>query len=153
MTVSKYTETRLWQPMGAEGPGSWSLDSEKSGFEKMFVGLNGRAIDTIKLGWLFLHQGKNGQQQVVPAEWVQASTSLDNGIETARGEHAGYYNNYWWLDVENKAYYAEGDFCQFIYVYPAANLVLVRHGSDCGGVYWTGMLGDLSQFIEKELAQ
>ena len=34
MSVSEYLETRLWQPMGAQGDGSWSLDSERSGFEK-----------------------------------------------------------------------------------------------------------------------
>jgi CubicO group peptidase (beta-lactamase class C family) len=29
MSVSEFMETRLWQPMGSEGDGSWSLDSEK----------------------------------------------------------------------------------------------------------------------------
>ena len=50
MSVADYLETRLWQPMGAEADGSWSLDSERSGFEKMESGINGRAIDFAKLG-------------------------------------------------------------------------------------------------------
>ena len=30
MSVSQYMESRLWQPMGAEGDGFWSLDSESA---------------------------------------------------------------------------------------------------------------------------
>jgi CubicO group peptidase (beta-lactamase class C family) len=152
MSVSEYLETRLWGPMGAEGDGSWDLDSERSSFERMSVGINGRAIDLAKLGWLFLHEGKVGDRQIVSQAWVEQVTQATDAIYTARADHANYYQNYWFLDVENEAYYAEGNFCQFIYVYPAADLVLVRNGSDCGGTYWTGLLGDIAQAIEVELA-
>jgi len=153
MPVAEYLATRLWGPMGAEADGSWDLDSEKSGFERMSVGINGRAIDFAKLGWLYLNGGRVGERQVVAQDWVAQVTDATDAIYTARADHAYYYQNYWWLDVENGAYYAEGNFCQFIYVYPAADLVLVRHGSDCGGVYWTGLLGDIAQAIEGELNQ
>jgi CubicO group peptidase (beta-lactamase class C family) len=151
MSVSKYLETRLWEPMGAEGDGSWDLDSENSGFERMSVGINGRAADFAKLGWLFLNEGMAGDHQVVPKDWVDQVTNSSDAIYTARGEHADYYQYYWFLDVENEAVYAEGNFCQFIYVYPAADLVLVRHGADCGGTYWTGLLGEIAQAIETEI--
>jgi CubicO group peptidase (beta-lactamase class C family) len=148
MSVSEYLETRLWQPMGAEGDGSWSLDSERSGFEKMSVGINGRAIDFAKLGWLFLNEGKNGERQVVPAAWVEEATRVDQTTDPA-----AHYQYYWWVDAEHNAYNAEGNFCQFIYVYPDADLVLVRHGNDCGGPYWTGLLGDIAQWVDERLDQ
>jgi CubicO group peptidase (beta-lactamase class C family) len=119
----------------------------------MSVGVNGRAIDFAKLGWLFLNGGRNGDRQVVPAAWVEQVTRASDAIYTARAEHAYYYQNYWWLDVENDAYYAEGNMCQFIYVYPDADLVLVRHGRDCGGTYWTGLLGDIAEWIEPRLVE
>jgi CubicO group peptidase (beta-lactamase class C family) len=149
-TVSEYLETRLWQPMGAEADGSWSLDSERSGFEKMSVGVNGRAIDFAKLGWLFLNKGKNGDRQVVPAAWVEDSTRMDTTTDPAADYQYG-----WWLDVSRNpnAYYAEGNWCQFIYVYPDADHVLVRHGNDCGGTYWTGLLGDIAQWLEPRLVE
>jgi CubicO group peptidase (beta-lactamase class C family) len=153
MSVSEYLETRLWKPMGAEGDGSWDLDSERSGFERMSVGINGRAVDFAKLGWLYLNGGKVGDRQVIPQAWVNQISRGTDAIFTNRGEHTNYYLNYWFLDVENRAYYAEGNFCQFIYVYPAADLVLVRHGFDCGGTYWTGLLGDIAVAIEAELNQ
>jgi CubicO group peptidase (beta-lactamase class C family) len=148
MSVSEYLETRLWQPMGAEGDGSWSLDSERSGFEKMNTGVNGRAVDFAKLGWLFLNEGRNGDRQVVPATWVKEATRADTTTDPAT-----HYQYYWWVDVERNAYYAEGDLCQFIYAYPGADLVLVRHGRDCGGTYWTGLLGDIAQWLEKRLVE
>lgn len=151
MPVSKYLETRLWKPMGAEGEGSWDLDSENSGFERMSVGINGRAIDFARLGWLFLNEGRVGDRQVIPQAWVDEVTLASDAIFTDRGDHANYYQNYWFLDVENEAFYAEGNFCQFIYVYPASDLVLVRHGSDCGGTYWTWLLGEIAQAIEAEI--
>jgi hypothetical protein len=43
--------------------------------------------------------------------------------------------------------------CQFIYVCPKADLVLVRHGRDCGGTYWTGLLGDIAQWLEPRLVE
>jgi hypothetical protein len=151
MTVSEYLSTRLWGPMGAEADGSWDLDSERSGFERISVGINGRAIDLAKLGWLFLHGGKAGEQQVVPQAWVEQVASGTDAIYTDRAEHANFYLNYWWLDVEREAYFAEGNFGQWIYVYPEANLVLVRTGMNTGGVYWTGLLGQIAEAIEDEL--
>lgn len=149
MSVSEYMETRLWQPMGAEGEGSWSLDSERSGFEKMFVGVNGRAIDLVKLGWLFLNDGKNGDVQVVPESWVQEATRLDTSTDPAED-----YQYYWWIDSEHGAYYAEGDKCQFIYVYPKADLVLARFGKDCGefvfGIHWMKIM---AEYLDTEVLQ
>lgn len=152
MTVSEYLATRLWKPMGAEGDGSWDLDSKRSGFERMSVGINGRAIDFAKLGWLFLHGGKVEGQQIVPRAFVDQVGSATGAIYTARAAHAYYYLHYWWLDAEREAFYAEGNFGQWIYVYPAADLVLVRHGTGTGGVYWTGLLGEMAQAIEAKLA-
>jgi CubicO group peptidase (beta-lactamase class C family) len=146
MTVSEYMETRLWQPMGAEGDGSWSLDSEQSGFEKMFVGVNGRAIDLVKLGWLFLNNGKNGDTQVVPTSWVEEATRLDTDTDPTAD-----YQYYWWIDTESGGYFAEGDKCQFIYVYPRADLVLARFGTDCGGTSFITWMRTIAQWLEPQL--
>lgn len=146
MTVSEYLETRLWQPMGAEGDGSWSLDSESSGFEKMESGVNGRAIDFGKLGWIFLNEGRNGDRQVVPASWVEEATRVDTDTDPAEE-----YQYFWWVDVERDAYYAEGKYCQIVYVYPRADVVIVRMGRTCGDAYWTGIAGDLAKWLDVRL--
>ena len=148
MAVAEYLETRLWQPMGAEAEGSWSLDSRRSGFEKMESGINGRAIDFVKLGWLFLNGGRNGERQVVPRAWIEEATRVDTTTDPAAEYQYG-----WNVDVEKDSYYAEGHLCQFVYVYPAARLVLVRMGLNCGGTYWTGFLGGFAQAIERRFSE
>jgi CubicO group peptidase (beta-lactamase class C family) len=56
---------------------SWSLDSHDSGFEKMSMGLNARAIDFAKFGQLFLDNGRWQGKEVIPGKWVVESTSPD----------------------------------------------------------------------------
>ena len=147
MSLSTFMETRLWQPMGAEADGTWSLDSETSGYEKVFVGINGRAIDFAKLGWLYMNDGRNGSHQVIPDGFVDEATRVDTTTDPAP-----HYQYYWWIDEDRNSYYAQGDHCQYIYVDPAADLVLVRHGLTCGDtddvdVDWVGFLGGLVDWL------
>jgi CubicO group peptidase (beta-lactamase class C family) len=141
--VTEYLQTRIWDPLGMEFGGSWSLDSDKSGFEKMETGVNARAIDFAKFGQLYLNDGNWGGEQVVPEAWVSESTAPQNGSE---GE--GYYPE-WFADRPGDAYYgfmwwgmardhdrydfmAEGDKGQFIYISPHNRLVIVRNGINYG---------------------
>lgn len=146
MSVTEYTQTRLWDRIGMEYDGAWALDSEESGFEKMEAGLNARPIDFAKLGRLFLDDGNWDGEQVVSAEWVDESTSLDPATHNAEYySHAwgpfvyddgnGFYKYMWygWLrEGQDPDFMAEGDHGQFIYVSPAYNAIIVRNGSEYG---------------------
>jgi CubicO group peptidase (beta-lactamase class C family) len=147
LPVAEYAETRLWQPMGAEGAGSWSIDSEDHGFEKMFVGVNGRAIDFAKLGWLYLNDGRNGTRQVVPERFVAEATREDTSTDPAPE-----YQYLWWIDHDRESYFANGDHGQFIYIDPNANLVIVRHGRGVGDLDWVRFMGDLAEWIKPQLS-
>lgn len=145
-TVAEFAEGRLWQPMGAEGDGSWSLDRADDGLEKMFVGLNGQAIDFAKLGWLYLNHGRVGNEQVVSSDFVAEATSRDTSTDPAAN-----YQYLWWIDEDNPgAYYANGDHGQFIYVDPDAEVVITRNGDGPGGLDWVRFLGELAQWIDTQ---
>ena len=88
MSVTEYTQTRPWDPLGMEFDGAWALDSVESGFENMEAGLNAPAIDFAKLGQLFLQGGVWEGEQVVPEAWVEESTSLDPS-----SQDAAYYSH------------------------------------------------------------
>lgn len=153
MSVTEYTQTRLWDPLGMEFSGAWALDSEASGFEKMEAGLNARAIDYAKLGRLFLEGGNWDGVRVVSSEWVQESTSLDPATHNpgyyandfgqeiyANGD--GYYQYMWYgrlREGEPSDFFAEGDHGQIIYVSPAHRLIIIRNGTAYGipGSQWT----------------
>lgn len=74
MSVSDYMASRLWQPLGAASDASWSLDSERSGFEKMESGLNATALDHARFGLLLLHGGEWNRRRIVSREWVRSAT-------------------------------------------------------------------------------
>ncbi len=70
MPVAEYLQERIWKPLGTEFDASWSLDSQKSGFEKMESGINARAVDYARFGLLYLHNGFWNGQQILPAAWI-----------------------------------------------------------------------------------
>jgi len=147
-SISHYLQETLWKPLGMEAPGSWSLDSTHDGFEKSESGLNGRAIDFAKFGQLFLQGGTWQGRQLIPASWVNESTSTQ--VPTS----PGYYAYFWWMsspDGRHYHYSAMGNLGQYIYVVPEQQLVFVRFGTGFGGVDWPGFFEQLSAQIQKAL--
>ena len=147
MSVTDYMQTRLWDPLGMEFPGSWSTDSLESDFEKMETGVNARAIDFAKFGRLYLNNGIWEGVQVVPEEWVSASLQENPDFEEPAyfGEdfgrkihdiaNGGYYQYMWYglhRDGGANDFFAEGNHGQIIYVSPQANLIIVRNGETYG---------------------
>lgn len=133
MTVSEYMQEKIWKPMGAEYPASWSLDSEESGFEKMESGINARAVDYARFGSIFLHNGFWNGAQILSEEWIYESTSpiqRDLGHEVLND--GKWYYKYHWAGLQNVDgtydYYAHGHFEQLVYVAPRKNVVIVRLG-------------------------
>ncbi|HSJ32940.1 MAG TPA: serine hydrolase [Longimicrobiales bacterium] len=124
----------LWSRIGADAPASWSLDTEKHGFEKMESGFNATAIDLAKIGRLFLREGDWDGDRILRRDWVRASIEPDSAAGRAR------YGYFWWVQRgdggEPNRYYAEGRFGQLIYVAPHRDLVIVRTGRTDGDVNW-----------------
>lgn len=147
-TVSDYLARRLWQPMGAEADASWSLDSERSGFEKMESGVNAVARDYARFGLLFAREGRAGERQVVPAEWVAQATS-----GTAAEGATDSYAFHWWTGPSTQDRFPEGhalawgNFGQFVYVAPDRDLVIVRLGDDYGVDDWPERLAQLASAL------
>ena len=148
-SVTNYTREKLWDPLGMEFDGSWSLDSEESGFEKMEAGLNARAIDYAKFGRLYLNNGARDGEQVIPVDWVQDSVTIDRSTHHPSyypdefGQRIfqdlnGYYKYMWYGYLRDGGYdfAAEGDHGQFIYVSPHKNLIIVRNGLKYGIPWW-----------------
>jgi CubicO group peptidase (beta-lactamase class C family) len=146
MPVATYLETRLWRPLGMEADGSWSLDSEASGFEKMESGLNGRPVDFAKFGLLFARGGRWQGRQLIPRAWVEDPAVVETRVAEAP---APGYQYFWWVqdDRRPRAQFARGKYAQHVYVVPEHDLVLVRFGRDFGYPHWPELLGDLAARI------
>jgi CubicO group peptidase (beta-lactamase class C family) len=128
MSVSDYMASRLWQPLGAGSDASWSLDSARSGFEKMESGLNATTLDHARFGLLLLHGGQWNRRRIVSQEWVRTATRTYTATDFPNP-----YGHFWWIDGRRPdRFYALGNYGQYIYVDPRADVVVVRLGSDWG---------------------
>lgn len=119
--VTAYLEEKVWSQLGMEYPGSWTIDSEQSGFEKMQVGINARAVDFAKLGRLYLNAGNWNGKQVLSSDWIKKSTQIDKAHDFSDD-----YKYLWWVNANG--YSAKGAFGQYIYVFPKQNMIIVRFG-------------------------
>jgi hypothetical protein len=91
--------------------------------------------DMAKIGWLYLNNGRWGDQQLVPEKWVTDSTRKHINATLFDG-----YGYQWWV-TPGKYYAAVGYNGQFIFVVPDKNMVAV----------FTSVLDQVDFFIPEEL--
>jgi len=143
LSVSEFFGREIWRKIGAEYNASWSLDSDKSGFEKMESGINFRAVDFIKIGSMVLHSGFWNGSQIIDSEWLKLSTSCEFPIDDGEydnsflaGKNIGY-KYMWYCTPSAQSGYdiiAWGKSDQIMYISPANDLVVLRTGKTDGGV-------------------
>ncbi len=96
-------------------------------------GLNLRTRDYAKFGQLFLQGGEWKGEQIVPADWVKDSTiNHAPNIHPVRGSGYGYQ---WWVPMPQEGpskgdFFAVGIYGQYIYVNPAAGIVIAKNAAD-----------------------
>jgi CubicO group peptidase (beta-lactamase class C family) len=127
-SAAAYAREHLFEPIGIvdyawEGSGpddSWG-----------YSGLSLHPLDMARLGYLYLRSGKWGELQVVPADWVESSTSP----QITAGTMAENYGYQWW--VGDDMFMMQGYGGQFVYVLPAQDLVVVFTGALSPRRYFT----------------
>lgn len=127
--------------LAALSPASWSLDSEASGFEKMESGINARAVDYVRFGLVFLHDGFWNGAQILPKDWVRESTTPDCAWSVALVPGLDSYYKYHSWGIRNGDgtydFFALGKYDQIVYVAPRRRMVVVRLGGrPHGAVSW-----------------
>lgn len=139
MSVSLYTQKKIWEPMGMEFDSFWTLDSEEKGFERTLVGFKASAVDLARFGLLFLHRGNWNGKKILSERWVQEATS-PNPQDSREWKVfpfwpklGGFYKYHWWgLKNSDQSYdfMARGNLGQLIYISPSTRTVIVRLGSE-----------------------
>ncbi|WP_100643829.1 serine hydrolase domain-containing protein [Alteromonas facilis] len=129
MSLTEYAQQYLWEPLGMQDDAYWMQDDD--GMELALGGLNITVRDYAKFGWLYANAGHLNGQQIVPADWVDASTHAQdehvkgsNDIENTVDYGYGYQ---WWLPPGRQdEFMARGIYDQYIYVDPDAKVVIVK---------------------------
>lgn len=146
-SITGYMQQRLWNPLGMEAGGSWSIDHAPDGLEKTSCCLAATARDFAKFGRLYLNKGLWDGRQIVPQAWVTASTQIDI---SAGG--AWNYQHMWWLIAKDRPdFMAAGHLGQFLYINPSVGVIIVRLGKSMGGLSreeWEQVFMSLSDRIQ-----
>ena len=128
-SLTAYLQEKIWQPLGTEYNAYWLVDGQN--MEMALGGLNATLRDYAKLGQLFLHQGKWKGKQIVPTDWVKASTTVKEEHlmpQSKNSAHPGIgYGYQWWVPESKEGeFMAIGVFNQFTYINPTTNTVIVK---------------------------
>jgi hypothetical protein len=119
--------SRLLAPLGIE---SFFLGNEEHG---VLGDIELRPRDMMKLGQLYLNEGKWNGKEIISRDWVNESTST----KIVAGPDLGYGYFWWthdfkWKDKTVKSFFAWGYGGQYIFVVPSLKLVVAMTGS-----HWT----------------
>ena len=117
---------KLMAPLGLEADPVMLIDGKGVAF--VLGGLNLRTRDYARMGQLFLQNGMWNGTQIVPADWVAASTA--NSAPATPPAHG--YGFQWWLpsDATDGEYFARGIYGQYIYVNQPEGIVVALNSAD-----------------------
>jgi len=116
MSALEFAEEHLFGPLGISDV-DWS--SNPQGISLGYSELRMHPHDMAKIGYLYLNDGRWDGEQIVPSEWVKASTRKYVSATLEDG-----YGYQWWVD-DSGMYLALGYGGQFIFVIPEKEMVVV----------------------------
>ena len=126
--VAEYFRDRIWEPIGAEADATWIIDA--SGQEATYCCLNAVLRDHARLGLLLAHDGRVGDRQIIPKEWLYAATTIapsDWHLKRVWDRTGfGYGYQTWIFPGERRMFALIGSHGQAIYVDPASRLIMVH---------------------------
>ena len=126
--VAEYFRDRIWEPIGAEADATWIIDA--SGQEATHCCLNAVLRDYARLGLLLAHDGRLGDRQIIPKDWLHAATTVaPNDWHLKRvWDRTGFGYGYqtWIFPGDRRMFALIGVHGQAIYVDPASRLVMVH---------------------------
>ena len=134
--VWEFARQELFNPLGVQG-GFWYVDPTLT-FAHTGGGLNLRAQDVARIGYLVLRNGKWGKRQLVSPQWLRDSMKHASEDIASYGGQALDYGYQWWLlplppalvkpKQPTDIYAAIGSRDQWIFVVPRFDLVVVVTG-------------------------
>jgi len=125
LNTHEFAQLYLFDPLGISNV-RWKTDLE--GIPKGGWGMAMTPRDMAKLGYLYLNGGEWDGRQIIPAEWIKASTERHIQVPEPLEPWDLYMGYLWWLH-EDGPYAAHGTKGQFIYVIPESDLVVVFTGN------------------------
>lgn len=123
MSELAFGKANLFEPLGMDSV-EWGTDPQ--GVSDGGNGISMTARDAARFGQLYLNGGLWNGAQLIPADWLEESTSAQNN---GAGDGTGSYGYSWWIRPfgtgNYDTYYAFGAWGQYVLVVPELDLVTV----------------------------
>lgn len=124
--IAELLSKKIIAPMGLEHAPYYLTD----GFGTAFVlgGLNLSTRDYARMGQMFLQMGEYNDRQIVPRDWVAASTAAS----APTAANAIGYGYQWWIPrgAAEGEFMARGIYGQYVYVNRARGVVIATNAAD-----------------------
>ncbi|MFN8285047.1 MAG: serine hydrolase [Chitinophagales bacterium] len=140
-----YLQDNFWNKLGMQDTAYWSLDSKITRNPKFYGGLNMSARDLAKFAVMVLHEGKFNHKQLVPKDWFNYCDDTLHRCKEDDKYCLGWY--YSVDDTDNDIYYGAGFHGQILMINETRNVIIIRLGTDRGGVKWYGIMKKLSEIV------
>lgn len=126
-TMADLTSEWLWQPMGAEHDAFWRVSVD--GQEQAHGAYNASLRDWGRLGLLLANDGRVGDKQVLPREYLLDATDPARQPPAFRPRTAtpyfGYGYQFWIAPMKERTFAMQGIHGQTVFVQPSSGIVLV----------------------------
>jgi CubicO group peptidase (beta-lactamase class C family) len=134
-----YPWDALFKPLGIHNA-TWETDADETFVASSYAFLTAR--DLARVGLLMARDGRWGDQQLLPKDWVAFNRQPFD--KYTAGQDEAVPGGQWWLnqgaprpwpDAPADTFAALGHWGQALYVMPDEHLVIVRYGDDRDGSY------------------
>ncbi|MCD9149202.1 serine hydrolase domain-containing protein [Pseudophaeobacter flagellatus] len=125
-SIATLLQDKIIAPLGLEQDLYYVTDGQEVAF--VLGGLNITTRDYARFGLMIEQQGRYNGRQVVPADWIAASTAAS--APTKPGKIG--YGYQWWVPVgaHDGEFLARGVYGQYIYIDQTQNVVIVSTAAD-----------------------
>lgn len=125
ISTASFADKYLFRPLGINKY-TWQRDPQGINGGGFSISLN--LEDMVKIGLLFLNEGRFNSNQVISSNWIiQAKSPYKQTTITKEGTY-GYGYQLWTYENTNTLidyYYANGIFGQYIFIVPKLNIMVV----------------------------
>lgn len=148
-----YFHRKLWEPLGMEFPGYWSLDSKTNSNVRAFCGLSLAMRDLARFGMLLLGDGQWKGKEIISPSWIHNTLTLSYPDSD---RHACSFSDYpyslhWRIVREQQILSAIGLFGQFLYIDRENRRIIIRLGNRSGKVDWIQLFRSM-EFVTSDMA-
>jgi hypothetical protein len=141
-----FCKERIFNPLGIKRV-LW--ESCPQSITKGGWGLFMRIEDMAKIGQLYLQNGKWGDKQIIPRQWIVESTALQ--IETGDDSNRHYGYQIWVNNDRYCSYSFNGMMGQNVFVYPDVDMVVVTNAGNSDVFQTSTMAVRIREMMKNEL--